>query len=129
AAAGPVTMRTPREAATSRAQGVTMAPGVAETSPPGGTAWTSCAVTTSLKRRMVARGSEAASCALAPRPLDGGEGVEPPLAPHVVVVRGPAAAQARHVDRAVVEDPPGLADVAGERRHRRPQQRHRARHV
>src|SRR3954471_22872667 len=40
-------MRTPREAATSRAQGVTIAPGAACTSPPGGTDWTSSAVTMS----------------------------------------------------------------------------------
>ena len=46
-AAGPCTMRTPREAAISRAQGVTIAPGAAETSPPGGTDCTSSAVTRS----------------------------------------------------------------------------------
>src|SRR5437667_8236769 len=46
-------MRTPREAATSRAPGATMAPGGAEISPPGGTAWTSWAVTTSFKRAMI----------------------------------------------------------------------------
>mgnify|MGYP003694683083 CR=1 FL=1 len=46
-----VTMRTPREAAISRAQGVTIAPGAAVTSPPGGTDWTSSAVTMSFHAR------------------------------------------------------------------------------
>ena len=43
-------MRTPRLAAISRAQAVTIAPGEAEISPPGGTSRTSSAVTMSFMR-------------------------------------------------------------------------------
>ena len=55
-------MRTPREAAISRAQGVTIAPGAAVTSPPGGTDWTSSAVTMSFMPEppMLARGHDGA---------------------------------------------------------------------
>src|SRR5687768_7372799 len=61
-------MRTPREAATSRAQGVTMAPGAAEISPPGGTAITSWAVTTSFKRAMIANMNRARGRRVPARP-------------------------------------------------------------
>src|SRR5207247_1367907 len=67
-------MRTPREAATSRAQGVTMAPGGAEISPPGGTAWTSWAVTTVFKRGMITKGRSGERSGIHSRGASGGQG-------------------------------------------------------
>src|SRR5512134_1147468 len=89
AAPAPGTMRTPRVAATSRAQGVTMAPAEVATSPPGATARTSSAVTMSFMEdlprcaRMIAYGPMRARVLLAASLLSPScqSREPPPLAP------------------------------------------------
>src|SRR5260221_3753538 len=98
-------MRTPREAATSRAHGVTMAPADASTSPPAGVANTSSAVTMSFTRSpgegMVARPSVPPSAVVRSNRVLGARG---PDRHHASVLEVDAGQPARDPTQGLVGD-------------------------